>query len=158
MPRIDITGQAFGRLTVERFDRNHDSNAYWFCRCTCGKTLSVRGQHLRNGKIVSCGCHSREQTSIHRRKHGGADKHPLYVTWLKIRQRCFNPTNPAYPRYGGAGISVCEAWNDFAQFVADVGERPEGKTLDRWPNPAGNYEPGNCRWATHKEQRHNRRT
>jgi len=72
-------------------------------------------------------------------------------------QRCTNPNTPGWKWYGGAGITVCARWCEFTGFLADMGERPEGKTLDRYPNPAGNYEPGNVRWATPYEQRHNRR-
>jgi hypothetical protein len=72
-----------------------------------------------------------------------------------MRNRCRNPKNPEYDHYGGRGISVCERWDDFRNFLADMGERPAGTTLDRWPNPDGDYEPSNCRWATHREQRLN---
>lgn len=73
-----------------------------------------------------------------------------------MRQRCLNPNATGYDRYGGCGISVCDRWGSFENFLADMGERPEGTTLDRFPNPGGDYEPGNCRWATAKEQRSNR--
>ena len=86
---------------------------------------------------------------------GGISKHPLHQTWRGMRNRCRNPKNPVYERYGGRGISVCERWDDFRSFLADMGERPAGTSLDRWPDPNGNYEPGNCRWATPREQRVN---
>ena len=76
-----------------------------------------------------------------------------YQTWTNMRQRCSNPKRPDYKYYGGRGIKVCERWNNsFLAFIKDMGERPEGKTIDRYPNKDGNYEPGNCRWATAKEQ------
>ena len=84
-------------------------------------------------------------------------KHPMYKAWTGMRQRCNNPNNTAYPNYGARGIKVCERWNDFALFVADVGERPKGMTLDRI-DPNGNYEPNNVRWATKSEQQRNQRT
>lgn len=79
-----------------------------------------------------------------------------YVTWSHMIQRCTNPKRPAYARYGGRGITVCDRWLKFENFLADMGERPDGKTLDRFPNNKGNYEPGNCRWATVTEQNQNR--
>lgn len=82
--------------------------------------------------------------------------HPLHKTWLNIRTRCNNPNNPSYPNYGGRGITICERWDDFWLFVEDVGERPDGCSLDRINND-GNYEPSNVRWATRKEQNSNKR-
>jgi len=75
-----------------------------------------------------------------------------------MKQRCTNPNREAWGRYGGLGILVCERWlNSFEDFLADIGLRPEGMTLDRYPDPYGNYEPGNCRWATWEEQNNNKR-
>lgn len=79
-------------------------------------------------------------------------RHVLYPTWIQMLQRCENPNHQAYKYYGGRGISVCERWHTFENFLADVGERPRGLTLDRWPDNNGNYEFGNIRWATKKEQ------
>lgn len=96
----------------------------------------------------------------HRRKHGGKVGRvatPEYSCWMHMRSRCNNPNVPAYKDYGGRGIKVCARWDDFNNFLADMGPRPEGKSLDRWPDKNGNYEPGNCRWATMKEQQRNRR-
>ncbi len=80
-----------------------------------------------------------------------------YNTWLMMRRRCDSPKATSYQNYGGRGIKVCERWQSFVNFLADMGERPEGKSIDRWPNKDGNYEPGNCRWATPHEQLMNRR-
>jgi len=82
--------------------------------------------------------------------------HPLYYTWKQMRQRCTNPRNHTWPRYGALGVTVCERWSSFDNFAADMGERPDGMSLDRI-NPFGNYEPGNCRWATPVQQARNKR-
>jgi hypothetical protein len=87
--------------------------------------------------------------------HGPWRKSPTYSSWVNMKSRCLNPNHRAFPRYGGRGITICARWlgkNGFANFLADMGRRPPGKTLDRWPNNDGNYEPGNCRWATASQQ------
>ena len=91
-----------------------------------------------------------------RKKHGHAacrNGSPTYRSWQQMRQRCDNPRASQFAKYGARGITVCDRWRDcFANFLADMGERPAGTTLDRWPNGRGNYEPGNCRWATPRQQ------
>ena len=81
---------------------------------------------------------------------------PIYKIWVNMRQRCNNPKNPKYKDYGGRGITVCKRWDNFSNFMTDMGERPEGNSIDR-KNVNGNYEPSNCRWATAKQQRANQR-
>jgi len=91
-------------------------------------------------------------------KHGyGSSANPTYMSWQAMKARCSNTNTSYYKDYGGRGIAVCAEWsNDFGQFLKDMGERPEGRTLDRIDNDKG-YEPGNCRWATNLEQAHNKR-
>jgi hypothetical protein len=89
---------------------------------------------------------------IHKNQRHGMLGTPTYRSWFHMWQRCRNKNSKDYPRWGGRGVRVCERWEDFRNFLADMGERPAGKTLDRYPNQQGNYEPGNCRWATKSEQ------
>lgn len=144
-------GDVFDRLTVIEFaGRDAKRNAKWLCRCACDKTVAVYQFNLTNGKTGSCGCRKRDAVT----KHG---KHlsRTYVSWQHMKTRCSDPKHPSFHRYGGRGISVCERWLSFENFLADMGERPAGRTLDRVDNDRG-YEPGNCRWATPKEQVNNR--
>jgi hypothetical protein len=165
---IDITGQAFGRLTVLcRVGRN-SGHAMWLCRCNCPQRneVVVSGSRLHRGETKSCGCFRREctaQLGKQQFKHGhtsnGGDT-PEYNSWRAMIKRCTNRNHEAYSRYGGRGITIDARWlgaNGFKKFLADMGARPAGKTLDRI-NTNGNYEPTNCRWATSSEQHRNTRT
>jgi hypothetical protein len=162
----DITGQRFGRLiALELATEKRDGRTLWLCRCDCGKEKAISGKYLRTGRTISCGCARRGIPHNFRHGHGHArhnsERHYLYRTWSRMRERCNNPNHHAYDLYGGCGITVCTRWNDFAVFLADIlgriGERPPGLTLDRYPDPYGNYEPDNVRWATRKQQANNRR-
>jgi len=154
----DLTGRRFGRLKViERAANSRHGKARWRCKCDCGDEPTLIGSNLKGGREPSCGCARRDQASSRFTKHGGAGS-PTYRSWLSMRRRCEDPSDASFPRYGGRGIRICERWQRFENFLADMGKRPIGKTLDRWPNGAGNYEPGNCRWATPKEQSQNSRT
>lgn len=148
-----MVGLKFGWLTVlELAGRNRFGGKLWRCRCDCGGTSVVKGDALRSGRIASC-CFMANV------KHGFTkvgNHHPLYRTWVQMRRRCNSPDHKSYKHYGARGIKVCERWQRFENFLADVGERPKGKTLDRIDND-GNYEPGNVRWATTKEQAANKR-
>lgn len=154
----DLTGQRFGRLVVTGINPGYgrfSDPRRWAAVCDCGARINVRTGHL-NTKTRSCGCLGRERTSLRSIKHG-AHQTPEYRAWHGMRQRCENPKNRRYPHYGGRGIVVCSAWREgFSNFLADMGMRPSpDHSLDRKDND-GNYEPGNCRWATDLEQCHNR--
>lgn len=161
------TGNTYGRLTVigEAPKRGHER--WWTVRCECGTVKEVRGVRLRNGNTVSCGC-KRAEGQV---KHGGTRgvkndaslHHPLYRTWMGIKQRTVggNPNTKIWKHYGGRGISMDAAWrDDFAVFrdwiLANLGERPEKHTLDRI-DVNGHYVPGNLRWATAQQQKENQR-
>lgn len=125
------------------------------CECGCGATPTI-GKRFISGHNARMNGGPQGGLKHGHARHG--KEHPLYETWHNMIQRCENPRHNSFPRYGGRGIQVCERWRkSFADFLADVGERPSGMTLDRWPNSDGNYEPGNVRWATLSEQQRNRR-
>lgn len=128
----------------------------WRVVCDCGNEAAVPGRTLASRTSRSCGCLNRERLHEAHTKHGMANS-PIYKIWTGMRQRCDNPDRREYPDYGGRGIRVCERWEDFANFYADMGDRPGPKySLDRI-DVDGNYEPGNVRWATRSEQNSNKR-
>lgn len=130
------------------------------CRCKCGTTRIVNRSDVVTGHSKSCGCLQREKAaqSGKRKATHGLTGSRTYESWSRMKQRCNNQKDPSYCEYGGSGIVVCDEWNNsFESFLRDMGERPNGCSIDRYPNLNGNYEPGNCRWATPKEQGRNRR-
>lgn len=152
----DLQGQRFGLLTVVSAHSKMPNGArVWACRCDCGADCNVTTARLRSGQKTTCGCRG-----IGFRKHGhtiGKRESPTYVSWASMIARCTQPTTANYKSYGGRGISVCARWKVFANFLDDMGERPPGMTIDRLDNNR-NYDPDNCRWATHAQQSQNLRS
>lgn len=159
----DLTGQRFGRLVAQCFShRDFHGNQMWGCLCDCGGIKTARLAHLNSGATRSCGCLSRDTTSINRTTHGCAKPSghsPEYTSWRCMRNRCNDPKHIEFHRYGAKGVIVCSRWQfSFQNFLKDMGRKPTPKhSIDRFPNPYGNYELGNCRWATAKEQANNKR-
>lgn len=157
----DLTGQRFGRWSVISFaGMVGTEGAHWNCVCDCGTEREVRSLNLRRGKTLSCGCYNLEAIAERNHIHGHAErgsKPPEYLAWENMRRRCNNPADPRFKWYGARGISVCERWNSFMNFLADMGMKPSPEhSIDRIDND-GNYEPGNCRWTTSIVQQNNRR-
>ena len=159
-PRIDLSGTRFGRLQAVAPAGRRGSISLWLCKCDCGSDKVTSLGSLRGGKAKSCGCLRKETLSARAVKHGASRRGallPEYRIWKGVRGRCLNARNPKYPIYGGRGITVCERWTDFTNFISDMGPRPSAQhSIDRINND-GNYEPSNCRWATAWQQARNQR-
>ena len=155
---LALVGRTFGKLLAIRVvGSEQPGGRIWECLCDCGATTTAFARQLTTGGKKSCGCLKREHPG-REVKHGRTARNSgAYRAWNAMRLRCHRKDLWIYQRYGGRGITICERWNDFRNFLADVGEKPPCKTLGRINND-GNYEPGNCRWETPKEQARNRST
>ena len=151
----DLTGMKFGRLTVVELHSIAGSKSKWICQCECGGKSTPTGSALKSGNSKSCGCLKLEQTSNINKTHG-MTKTTTYFIWQNMRNRCSKPTNKYYIHYGGRGIGYTPRWESFENFLADMGERPDGLELDRIDNNLG-YSKENCRWVSRKEQMRNTR-
>lgn len=159
---VDRTGHVYGRLAVVRRDTDagpasNGRRVKWVCQCQCGSICSINAHELASGDAKSCGCLRDEKIAMVRRTHGFT-RTPTYRSWQAAKRRCYDPKNARYSSYGAIGVAMCEEWRtSFDAFLADMGERPIGMTLDRI-DPTGNYAPRNCRWATGETQAKNKRT
>lgn len=155
---INLTGKTFGKWIVI----SYSGKSKWLCRCECGTEKIVSSLNFKHGNSNDCGCTRIAGLLKRFTTHGSARKGKKtaeYRIWMGLKQRCTNRKQRCWPKYGGRGIKVCQRWLDsFENFLADVGPRPSNKhSIDRYPNNDGDYEPGNVRWATQKQQCRNTR-
>lgn len=152
---LDVSGQTYGRLVAICREKVAGRHTHWRFKCECGTEKVIKLDHVRQGRVQSCGCLRVEVTTSRSVTHGhsvGRKASRELKSYNHAKARCQNPNNAKYPQYGGRGIKMCDAWSqDAAQFLKDMGPCPPGHTLDRM-NPNGNYEPENCRWATSHQQ------
>ena len=149
--KIDLTKRKFGRWTVLKEEEPRSRSRMWLCICKCGNIKTIAGSSLKCGGSRSCGCIIKEAgTSL------GMWGKPVYHSWEGMIQRCNNPNDKSYKNYGGRGITVCKEWLKFENFYKDMGDCPDGLSIERVENSKG-YFPENCKWATQTEQQRNKR-
>lgn len=151
----DMTGKRYGKLVGLRYIETRKGGAHWEFQCDCGNKTITNGSSVRLGRTTSCGCFGNEQTSKMFKTHGMAHSR-TYNIWDGIKQRCLNPSNNNYQRYGGSGIEICEEWLVFENFLKDMGEAPKNYSIDRIDNSKG-YQKDNCRWVNRTIQQINKR-
>jgi len=154
---VDHTGVKFGRLTAKRLVGKKGKKTFWEFECDCGTLKEIPLYHVTSGKITSCKCLNREINTTHGKAKVNGKVTRTYAIWSQMKQRCHNTKNSRYSDYGARGISVHVWWHVFENFLADMGEAPDGLSIERRDND-GNYCPENCYWATGHEQNRNKRT
>jgi hypothetical protein len=152
----DLTGMIFGRYEVIGFAEKRFGNAiFWSVRCECGERRIVRGAHLKSGAAKSRGCLRSDTSTVNATRHGHCGSKTYWI-WAAMKDRCRNPNNKEYKWYGGAGVSYCDRWEEFQNFLEDMGECRPGYSIER-RNPWGDYCPENCEWIPRSKQNLNKR-
>lgn len=152
---VDHIGKTFGKLTINDLAWRINGKSWMRCKCACGAETIKPMSDIYQGKTVSCGCHKSATTATINLQHGMTGSQ-TYNSWRAMRERCERPSNKRFKDYGGRGITVCERWKSFNNFLADMGAS-NGLTIER-NNVDGNYEPGNCCWIPATDQAKNRRS